>query len=171
MTKATNECDGRREAQADEPCWGEVRYYGIDGDWFCEGHWEEREGQGYLAEPPRHHGPRVVDEMGRGCKFRCSTQPCWGKIERYGDFDDTYCEAHHPVDGVYAAVSNEAAQEAFGAAIERIGEQLSGIEDRISGCIHHLGTDKHCGGPEFVKANLWDLLAAIKQLRAQGGGS
>lgn len=120
-------CDGRRSGGA---CWGEVRCYNCDGDWFCEGHWEAREGQGYLAEPPRIHGPRVTDEQGRSC-VRRYCQPCWGKLERFGDYEDVYCEAHHPVDGVYQQVRAETAREVEG----NIMAELTALKAKLLGAV------------------------------------
>ncbi len=164
----TDECDGRHWGHVDEPCWGEVKRYSVDGDRFCEGHWEEREGNGYLREPPRLHGPRVIDEMGRPCVLKRPDQPCWGKIERYGDADDTYCEAHHPMSGVYGAVYNAGSQQTFERVTGWVEEELAKIETRLSACIHHLGTGEDCNGPEAVKADLWDLLTTVERLRRGG---
>lgn len=166
----TSRCDGQRLG---EPCWGEVRRYGIDDD-FCEGHWEARNGHGYLPEPPRLHGDRfVVDEMGRACTRRCPEEPCWGDIERVGDADDTYCKAHHPVDGVYAAVYNRGAEDAYDPGPPRVPDlhgRLVALENRISDCIHQLGKREDCNGPDAVKDDLWDLLTTVETLRKQAGG-
>lgn len=160
----TARCDGR---QPGEPCWGDVRRYSSDDDWFCEGHWEAREGCGYLPEPPHFHGPNKTDEMGRHCQNACGSEPCWGEIVRVADFDDTYCEAHHPIDGVYAAIRNEVQGGDPGPS--DLYPRLVALEERLSECIRHLGTSAECNGPEFVKSELWDVLSAVESLRKQAG--
>lgn len=88
-------------ANVEGPCWGSVEYYG-DGDSLCEGHFSFAQYGVYRHKPHTRPGDRE-------CKFHGYNAPCWGKIERYGDADDVYCEAHHPVDGLYASLRNEGA--------------------------------------------------------------
>lgn len=146
------------------PCWGSVEYYS-DGDSLCEGHFSFAQYGVYRHKPHTRPGDRE-------CKFHGHDAPCWGEIERYGDAADTYCEAHHPVNGTYAIFYNKGADshECHPPAVPDLYERLVGLEGRISELVHHLGKSEDQNGPEAVKADLWDVLTTLEALRKQVGG-
>lgn len=91
----------------ENPCWGSVEYY-TDGDSLCEGHFSFMQYGVYRHKPHTRPGRRE-------CIYHGGKAPCWGKVERFGDADDIYCEAHHPVDGLYASLRDEGAADALNA--------------------------------------------------------
>lgn len=127
-------CDGRKPS---EPCWGNLRRYSIDDDWFCEGHWQEREGHGFAKKPPVIHPPAYANDAGQACCLASKNEPCWGEISRLGDADDTYCEAHNPVDGVYRRIAEGAAVRLWSST----ADQEFFERDRVDTLLASLGGD------------------------------
>ncbi len=123
-TDVTDKCDGG-------PCWGTIEYYG-DDDWLCEGHFYLAQYGSYLHKVHSRPG----DEE---CCWHGHSNPCWGELRSHGRPDAIYCEAHHPVDGVYTLIASEAASDmaevraCLDETSERVGRVYKRLAD-IAGC-------------------------------------
>ena len=125
---STDEDDGMPRWGA---CWGTIEYYS-DGDWLCEGHFHLAQYGSYLHKV--HSRPGVEE-----CCWHGHSNPCWGELRSHGRPDAIYCEAHHPVDGVYTLIASEAAGDmaevraCLDETSERVGRVYKRLAD-IAGC-------------------------------------
>lgn len=119
------------------PCWGTIEYYS-DGEWLCEGHFHLAQYGSYLHKV--HSRPGETE-----CYLHGTSNPCWGELRSYAPFErkphykQIYCEAHHPVDGVYTLIASKAASEMaeVRAYADETAEHMERIYKRladIAGC-------------------------------------
>lgn len=135
-------------------CWGRVvRAPAGFKAWLCEGHLSQHLGCGWESppDPSLYHKDWInpwscpSNERGQDCRHASEEEPCWGKLRSHAPFErkphytETYCEAHHPVDGVYTLIASKAASKMaeVRAYADETAEHMERIYKRladIAGC-------------------------------------